>query len=60
MRTYKFSEICVFVFHQLNEAFALVLGVSLQLKLGKLTGTLSAKKAVFDGERHKVEDKERR
>ena len=54
MRTYKFSEICVFVFHQLNEAFALVLGVSLQLKLGKLTGTLSAKKAVFDGERHKV------
>ena len=51
MRTYQCSEICVAVFHQLDEGFGLVIGVGLKLELGKLTGSLAMKVAVFKCER---------
>ena len=41
MLTYKFSEVCVAVFHQLDEGLGLVFGVGLKLELGKLAGSLA-------------------
>ena len=41
MLTYKFSEVCVAVFHQFDEGLGLVFGVGLKLELGKLTGSLA-------------------
>ena len=60
MRTYQFSEVCVAVFHQLDEGLGLVFGVGLKLELGKLTGSLAGQVAVFKYERNQVQHEERR